>query len=169
MKQIARRALRQLPPVLIGTLVVVWLLLSQSIGIGSIVLGVVLALALAWASVTLRPLQPRLRRPLTAFGLLATVVLDVVRSNFAVARIVLGLVRGREVRAGFLDIPLDLRDPHGLAALAAIITSTPGTVWVDLAPDGKTLTLHVLDLQDEAALTLRIKTRYEQPLMRIFE
>ena len=96
-------------------------------------------------------------------------MLDIVRSNFAVARIVLGLVRGREVRAGFLDIPLDLRDPHGLAALAAIITSTPGTVWVDLTPDGKTLTLHVLDLQDEAELILRIKTRYEQPLMRIFE
>ena len=121
------------------------------------------------ASVALRPLRPHLHRPLAAFGLLATVVLDIVRSNFAVARVVLGLVRGREVRAGFLDIPLDLRDPHGLAGLAAIITSTPGTVWVDLTPDGKTLTLHVLDLQDKAELTLWIKTRYEQPLMRIFE
>ena len=92
-----------------------------------------------------------------------------MRSNFAVARIVLGLVRGREVRSGFVDIPLDLRDPHGLAVLAGIITSTPGTVWADLAPDGKTLTLHVLDLQDEAEWILWIKTRYEQPLMRIFE
>jgi multicomponent K+:H+ antiporter subunit E len=168
-KQITRRALRQLPPVLIGNLVVMWLLLSQSIAVGSIVLGILLALALAWASVTLRPLRPRLQRPLAAFGLLATVVLDIVRSNFAVARIVLGLVRGREVRAGFLDVPLDLRDPHGLAGLAAIITSTPGTVWADLSPDGKRLTLHVLDLRDEAELTLWIKTRYEQPLMRIFE
>jgi multicomponent K+:H+ antiporter subunit E len=146
-----------------------WLLLSQSIGIGSIVLGVLLAVALAWGSVTLRPLRPRLHRPLAAFGLLATVVLDIVRSNFAVARIVLGLVRGREVRAGFLEIPLDLRDPHGLAGLAAIITSTPGTIWVDLTPDSKTLTLHVLDLRDEAELIRAIKTRYEQPLMRIFE
>ncbi len=169
MKQIAGRPMGRLPPVLTGTLVVMWLLLSQSISIGSIVLGVVLALALARASAALRPLHPRLRRPLVAFGLFATVMLDIVHSNFAVARIVLGLVRGREVRAGFLHIPLDLRDPHGLAALAAIITSTPGTVWVDLTPDGKTLTLHVLDLQDKAELSLRIKTRYEQPLMRIFE
>jgi multicomponent K+:H+ antiporter subunit E len=137
--------------------------------LGSIVFGVVLALALAWASVTLRPLRPRMRRPFAAFGLLATVVLDIVRSNFAVARVVLGLVRGREVRAGFVDIPLDLRDPHGLASLAAIITSTPGTVWADLTPDGKTLTLHVLDLRDEAEWIRWIKTRYEQPLMRIFE
>ena len=169
MRQIAKRALRQLPPVLIGTLVIMWLLLSQSIDVGSIALGAVLALALAWASVKLRPLRPRLHRPLAAVGLLVNVVLDIVHANFAVARIVLGLVRGREVRAGFLDIPLDLRDPHGLAGLAAIITSTPGTVWVNLSPDGKTLTLHVLDLQDEAELTQWIKTRYERPLMRIFE
>lgn len=169
MKQIAKRALGQLPPVLLGGLVVVWLLLSQAIDVGSVAVGIVLAVALAWASATLRPLRPRLRRPLAAFGLLATVVLDIVRSNFAVARIVLGLVRDRETSAGFLDVPLDLKDPHGLAALAAIITSTPGTVWVGLAPDGRTLTLHVLDLRDADALTRSIKTRYEQPLMRIFE
>jgi multicomponent K+:H+ antiporter subunit E len=169
MKQVATRALRQLPPVLIGGLVIVWLLLSQSIGAGAIVLGIVLALAIAWASVTLRPLRPRLHRPVAAFGLVMTVVLDIVRSNFAVARIVLGLVRDRPVVAGFVDIPLDLTDPHGLAGLAAIITSTPGTVWAGLAPDGKTLTLHVLDLRDPDALRQWIKTRYEQPLMRIFE
>jgi multicomponent K+:H+ antiporter subunit E len=167
-KQIAPRALRQLPPVLIVSLVVMWLLLSPSLGFGTVVLGIVLALALAWASVTLRPLRPRLRRPLAVLGLFVTVVLDVVRSNFAVARIVLGLA-GPEVRSGFVDIPLDLGDPHGLAGLAAIITATPGTVWIGLAPDGKTLTLHVLDLGDEAALRQWIKTRYEQPLMRIFE
>jgi multicomponent K+:H+ antiporter subunit E len=165
-KQQARRAL---PPVLTASLVIMWLLLSQSLGGASIVLGVLLALALAWGIATLRPLRPHVHRPLAAFALLATVLLDIVRSNFAVARIVLGLVRGREVRAGFLDIPLDLRDPHGLAGLAAIITSTPGTIWVDLTPDGTTLTLHVLDLRDEAELIRSIKTRYEQPLMRIFE
>ena len=30
-----------------------------------------------------------------------------------------------------MNIPLDLRDPYGLAALACIITSTPGTLWVN--------------------------------------
>ena len=48
-----------------------------------------------------------------------------------------------------MQIPLDLQDAHGLAVLACIVTSTPGTVWVGLSPDGATLTLHVLDLDDE--------------------
>jgi multicomponent K+:H+ antiporter subunit E len=169
MRQVATRAFRRLPPALIGGLVIIWLLLSQSIGVGSIVLGIVLAVALAWAGATLRPVRPRLRRPLAAFGLLATVMLDVLRSNFAVARIVVGLVRDRQVTSGFLDVPLDLRDPHALTALAAIITSTPGTVWVGLSADGGTLRLHVLDLRDPDEWIHAIKTRYEQPLMRIFE
>jgi len=91
-----------------------------------------------------------------------------VRSNVAVARIVLGLA-GREIRSGFVEIPLDLQDDHGLAALACIVTSTPGTAWAGLSPDRTTLTLHVLDLEDEGHLIHTIKQRYEQPLMRIFQ
>ncbi|HEX9772068.1 MAG TPA: Na+/H+ antiporter subunit E, partial [Steroidobacteraceae bacterium] len=90
-------------------------------------------------------------------------------SNIGVGRIILGLVRERQVRSGFLAIPLDLRDPHGLAVLAMILTSTPGTIWVDLSPDGGTLTLHILDLRDEAEWIRTIKHRYERPLMEIFE
>ncbi|HEX6398123.1 MAG TPA: Na+/H+ antiporter subunit E, partial [Steroidobacteraceae bacterium] len=93
---------------------------------------------------------------------------DIVVSNLQVAQIVLGLHRG-VLRSGFLQVPLELRDPHGLAALSAIVTSTPGTVWAGLSADGATLTLHVLDLQDEAGLVHTVKQRYEQPLMRIFQ
>ena len=162
-------ASRKLPPVLIVALTAMWLLLNQSTAPGQILLGLALALLLAWASSTLRPLQPRLGRVHAAVGLLLVVLRDIVRSNIGVARIVLGLVRDREVRSGFLEIPLELRDPHGLAALAAIITSTPGTVWVDLAPDGSRLTLHILDLKDESIWIDTIKNRYERPLRRIFE
>jgi multicomponent K+:H+ antiporter subunit E len=97
------------------------------------------------------------------------VLADILRSNLAVARIVLGLTGGRDIRSGFIDVPLQLRDPHGLAVLAAIVTSTPGTVWSDLSADGEKLTLHVLDLRDEAALIATIKQRYERLLMEVFE
>ena len=62
-----------------------------------------------------------------------------------------------------------MRDAHGLAMLAAILTATPGTVWVDLSADGSMLTVHLLDLKDEAAWIRWIKERYERRLMRIFE
>jgi multicomponent K+:H+ antiporter subunit E len=169
LKRVAQRAAKHVPPVLTITLVAMWLLLNQTLAFGQVALGAVLALALVYASATLRPLQPRLRRPYLAAGLLLLVLKDIVQSNIDVARIVLGLVRNREVRSGFVVIPLDIRDPHGLAVLAAIVTSTPGTVWVDLANDSSALTLHVLDLQDEKKLIDWIKGRYERRLMRIFE
>lgn len=169
MKRVALRAAKRVPLALTLTLIAMWLLLNQSLALGQIALGVVLAVALVYASATLRPLQPRLRRAYLAVGLLLLVLSDIVRSNIGVARIVLGLVRGRKVRSGFVAIPLDMRDPHGLAVLAAIVTSTPGTVWVNLAADGSVLTLHVLDLGDENELIDWIKGRYEQRLMRMFE
>ncbi len=157
------------PIALTIVLTVMWLLLNQTLALGHIVLGAVLAMALSWAARRLRPLQPRLDCLHLVPLLLVRVLRDIVRSNIAVARIVLGLVRDREVRSGFVDIPLDMRDPHALAVLAGIVTSTPGTVWVDLAHDHSRVTLHVLDLRDDEEWISWIKERYETLLMRIFE
>jgi len=161
--------MKQLPPVLAVALVAMWLLLNDTLAPVDIVLGSVLAVAVVYAFRSVRPLRPRLRRPLSAIRLMFVVLFDIVRSNIGVGRIILGLVRERQVRSGFLAIPLDLRDPHGLAVLAMILTSTPGTIWVDLSPDGGTLTLHILDLRDEAEWIRTIKHRYERPLTEIFE
>lgn len=163
------RAARRLTWRLIAWLAFLWLLLNQTLAPAQVLLGVAAAAALSWAFSALRPLRPTIHNPHVIVALLFTVLADVVRSNFAVARIVLGLVRDRKVRSGFLDIPLELRDPHGLAGLTMIVTATPGTVWVDLAPDASRLTLHILDLEDEDASIRWIKDRYEKPLMRIFE
>ena len=160
---------RRWPPVLVASLLALWLLLNQSLSLGHVALGLVLALAVAWASALLRPLQPKLRRGWLAGVLLALVLRDIVRSNFNVARIVLGLVRDRKVHSGFLKVPLTLQDPHGLAVLAGIVTSTPGTVWVDHDVATNTLTLHVLDLRDENAWIAWIKEPYERLLREIFE
>jgi multicomponent K+:H+ antiporter subunit E len=160
---------RRLPPLLVAGLIVMWLLLSQTWSLGQLVLGVALAAALAYASASLRPLQPRLRRLHLGAKLAAVVLGDIVKSNVAVARIVLGLTGNREVRSAFVEIPLELRDPHGLAVLAAILTATPGTVWVDLDQSSYTLTVHVLDLKNEQAWIDWIKNRYERTLRRIFE
>jgi multicomponent K+:H+ antiporter subunit E len=158
---------RKFSPLLALLLAALWLLLNQSAGPGDLVLGLVLGSMLAWAASALRPLQARVRRWDLAVRLAITVLHDIVRSNVAVAGIVLGLAARN--RPGFLHVPLELRDPHGLAALAIIITATPGTVWVGVSTGGETLTLHVLDLENEARWVRFIKERYEQPLLRIFE
>ena len=105
----------------------------------------------------------RLRRPLAVLRLTTFVFADIVRSNVAVARIILGLRP-----SDFVDIPLELRDPYGLATLACTITSTPGTLWVNFNEASGTLTIHVLDLVDETEWVRTIKGRYERLLLEIF-
>jgi multicomponent K+:H+ antiporter subunit E len=85
-----------------------------------------------------------------------------------VARIVLN-PRHRGQTSGFLDIPLELRHPAGLAVLACIITATPGTAWARYDSARSVLTLHILDLIDEEAWIRTIKGRYERRLQEIFE
>jgi multicomponent K+:H+ antiporter subunit E len=160
---------RRVPPVFAIVLLLMWLLLNSTLSVGHIVLGAIVSVAVLVAAYPLRPLQPKMRNGSVLLKLLADVFVDVLRSNIGVARVVLGFTGGRKVHSGFIDIPLDMRDPHGLATLAMIITCTPGTVWVEHSQEKSALTIHVLDLLDESVWVHKIKTRYEQPLMRVFE
>ena len=66
-------------------------------------------------------------------------------------------------------IPLDLRDPNGLAVLAMIVCITPGTAWAEISRDRSMLMLHVLEVDDAAKIAAHVKSAYERPLMEIFE
>ena len=159
---------RLLPfPIVSASLLVLWLLLNQTLSPGHILLGGVVALVGGWALAALEPPKARPRRLATAFRLAALVLFDIIRSNIAVARIILGLERRRR-NSGFVEIPIELRDPYALATLACIITSTPGTLWVDFNAASGTLTIHVLDLIDKAEWVRTIKGRYERLLLEIF-
>ncbi|RJG41501.1 Na+/H+ antiporter subunit E [Mesorhizobium sp. DCY119] len=159
---------RLLPyPLLATSLLVMWILLN-GLSTGHIVLGAIIGIAASWAMTALQPAKPRLRRWGLIPALFITVMGDIVRSNIAVAGIVLRGRRGQRT-SGFVTIPLELRDPTGLAVLACIITSTPGTAWVEYRSATGVLLLHVLDLAEEQEWIDLIKGRYERPLMEIFE
>lgn len=154
-------------PLLSAALFVMWLLLNQ-VTVGHVVLGGIVALAASLAMKALQPAKPRLRRWDQIPVLVAIVLVDILKSNIAVAGLILrGRRRGKT--AGFLAIPLELRDRTGLAVLACIITSTPGTAWVDYHSGKSELLIHVLDLTDPQGLTEQIKQSYERRLMEIFE
>jgi multicomponent K+:H+ antiporter subunit E len=158
---------RLLPfPIASVSLLVLWLLLNQSLSLGHILLGGAVALVAGWGLSALDPPRARPRRLGVLFRLAVLVVADIVRSNVAVALIILGFERRRT--SGFVEIALELRDPYGLAMLACIITSTPGTLWVDFNEASGTLTIHVLDLVDKTEWVRTIKGRYERLLLEIF-
>ena len=159
---------RWLPyPLLTLALFAMWLLLTQSFSPGQALLGAVVVLLAVRGIAALRPEPTRIRSWRAVLRLTGIVAVDIVRSNFAVARIVL-FPRAKMV-SSFVRLPVDLTDRHGLTVLALVITATPGTCWVQFDRSSGILLVHVLDLVDEEAWIRLIKDRYESLLMEIFE
>ncbi|WP_208279427.1 Na+/H+ antiporter subunit E [Massilia oculi] len=154
-------------------LCVLWLLLNQTLYPGHILLGALLGIAGPILTRHLNPLgYPRLRKPIVALRLLGFASVEVVRSCLNVSKVIL-FADYANLNSQFIRVPLDMRDPYGLAALSCLINMTPGTVWTELQPRGDSgnheLVLHVFDLHDAAWWVDTIKTRYEQPLIQIFD
>lgn len=147
---------------------VVWVLLSNDYSAATLISGLLLAILLPLAAKWLRPLRAYPRHAWTACRLLGRVFYDIVESNINATKVILGSEDKRQ-NSAFMDIALDMRDPHGLAMLLCIITANPGTVWAGLNADGSILTLHVLDLHDREMWIHIIKDRYETLLMEIYE
>jgi len=142
-------------------------MLNESVSVGNLLLATVFALAIPWLTAAFRPDKLRIRAWPAVLRLAATVLYDIAKSNVEVARRVLG--DESRLRPRFVWVPLRLRDPHAIVALAGIITLTPGTVSSELSEDRRHLLVHTLHCEDEAALMADTQSRYENPLREIFE
>lgn len=157
---------RWLPsPWLSAGLWALWLVLNDTLEPAHLLLGAALGLVVPWLVAPLKPAGPRVRRPLVLVRLVLRVGRDVVVTGLQVAR---GVLRPGTPHAAFVRVPLELRDPHALAALAMITSVVPGTVWSELAPDASSLLLHVFEPADEADFIAHFKRDYERPLLEIF-
>lgn len=156
-------------PLLSLALLALWLLLNNAaLGLGQWLLGAFLGVLVPLLTHALRPTPVRFRRPWVALRLFMQVGYDVIVWNWRVLRGTLASGE-RMPRGGFVVVPLDMRDPNGLAVLAAIMCVIPGTIWSELALDRSALLVHMFDMDDVAAEIALIKRRYERPLMEIFE
>lgn len=155
-------------PVLTLALLIMWLLLQQSMGLGHIILGGAIATFASLAMAALQPPKAKLRNPHKIVSLFVLVTIDVLRSNLAVIQIIITGAQKRD-SSDFLEMPLELTDRYGLALLACIITATPGSAWLEYDPVRKTVLIHVLDLLDKEEWIKTIKVRYERRLLEIFQ
>jgi multicomponent K+:H+ antiporter subunit E len=157
---------RLLPyPLMWLALFAMWLILNVSIAPGHLLLGAVIATLACLAVHRLEPPKSHIRRVGVVLELIAYVLHDILRSNIAVIGLTLS---GRQPRSRFVNVPLELKDPNGLAILSVIVTATPGSAWVHYDSMGSRVIIHVLDTDDEAAWNATLKRTYEKRLMEIF-
>ena len=159
-----RRILPSIPMSI--TVFVFGMLLSDHHSAGQVALALLLALLIPQVARHLEREFARIGTLRPIPKLVLSVLYDIVRSNIHVARLVLG--KESALQPGWVWVPLDLTNIHGITALASVITLTPGTVSAELSDDRRYLLIHALDLQDPQALIDEIKTRYEAPLKELF-
>ncbi|MDO5657490.1 MAG: Na+/H+ antiporter subunit E [Paracoccus sp. (in: a-proteobacteria)] len=155
-------------PVLAACLVLMWLLLTR-FSLGNLILGTGIAVVASYLMSHLQMPTVRLRNWGKIIRLALIVGVDIIRSNIAVAKVILAGPNSPDTKAGFMEVQLRIRDRHAIALLAIILTATPGTAWVEFDPNSGRLMLHVLDLVDPEEWQELIKNRYEAMLMEIFE
>lgn len=155
-------------PVMFFALLAMWLILT-AFTLGHLILGSIIACGASWVVSLLRPKKVVIHSWPAAIKLFFVVGYDILKSNIAVSGIILQGPANRHRPPGFIRIMLRLRDRNGLAALAMIVTATPGTAWIEHDPEEGWLLLHILDLREEDDWQKLIGNRYETLLMEIFE
>ncbi len=157
---------RLLPYPFVSTLVTVsWLMLNHSLDPFDIVVAVILGLII-----------PKLVQPFIihtpeiqwakAAALFLVVLKDIILSNLRVAKQVLGPID--QLHPKWYRVPLDTDDDYVNTLLAMIITTTPGTVTAGIDQERGDILVHALSCDDTEADIIDIKTRYEAPLIEIF-
>jgi multicomponent Na+:H+ antiporter subunit E len=79
------------------------------------------------------------------------------------------LTPAHTMRPAVVAVPLDVTRPAAVTLLANLITLTPGTLSLDVAPDGQTLYVHAMHVQDAATFRQEIKEGFERYVKEIFE
>ncbi len=158
---------RLLPSPLISlAIIVIWLLLN-GVSAGHAVLALLLAVIIPQITQRIMPEKPHIRAPGQIIRLAVIVLYDIVKANIDVALRILG--PESRIKPGYIWIPLDIQSPYGIVSLAGIITMTPGTLSADVSEDHRWLLVHCFHLENSQATIAEIKTRYEKPLMEIYQ
>ncbi|KGM07494.1 Na(+) H(+) antiporter subunit E [Methylophaga thiooxydans] len=153
-------------PLLSVALWLIWLLLNNTVALGHVVLGALLAIFIPWFSAGFWQEKVTIRRPWLLVKYVFVVIYQILVANMMVARLI--LTNQEKLHPGFLSVPLELTSPLAISLLANTISLTPGTVSCDLSEDQKSLLIHALHIEDADAIITEIKQLFEKPLKEIF-
>lgn len=153
-------------PLLSIILIFSWLILMHSLAFVHLLSAATLGIVLP--KITQFFIQPAEEKVnwLAAFKLFWVVIYDIIIANIQVSKLILG--PHDRLHPKWIRVPLETNHPKINTLLALIVTTTPGTVSAGLDDERGDMLVHALDSLDPNSLIDEIKTRYEQPLMRIF-
>ncbi|MEM7496466.1 MAG: Na+/H+ antiporter subunit E [Pseudomonadota bacterium] len=145
-------------------LAVVWGALAADYSITSLGIGFVLGFAALWVVRGLFPDDGYFLRLPRLVKLAAIFLRELVFSSLRVARDVLSF--RPDARPGIIAVPLRARTETEVLIVSSLVTLTPGTLSLDLSPDGETLYVHAMFLDEPDEMRAEIRDTLETPVLK---
>lgn len=152
----------------------VWAALQGSFGVGTLLLGVLFSAAILYVSHPLFNPEERglftegrpLRRAWRILVLLLVFLREVVLSALQVAGFV--LQPSLSIKPAVIEYPLNVQTEREITTLANMISLTPGTLSMDVAPDRSAIYLHAITVssRDGQEVIDEIKRTLEKHVSR---
>jgi len=147
-------------------LALAWCLLHDEISLRQFVIGFLVGLlAMLFFPRSFHQERRYFRKAALSVRLVLFFVKELLIANWTVVRQVLALKLA--IRPGIVAYPLSLQNDVLITLLANMITLTPGTLSVEVAPDRQFLFIHFLDVDDVEEEIRIIKAGFERYLLLI--
>jgi multicomponent Na+:H+ antiporter subunit E len=146
-------------------LALLWAALAGSVDTAHLAVGFVVGYAGLWLARPVLGETRYFRKVVDVLSFLGFFVWELVLSNLRVAWDVLTPRSSR--RPGVIAVPLEDASDAEVTVLANLVTLTPGSLSLDVAPDRSCLYVHAMFVDDPESLRSEIKEGFERRVLEV--
>lgn len=106
-----------------------------------------------------------LLRVFALLKLIFILVSELFHSSFLVLKQILS--PALDIKPGIFTYEHSMRGDYELTALALLLTLTPGSVVMEVSPDGKTFFIHAMDMETSRDAVLKSIQVFEKAIMEV--
>ncbi len=143
----------------------IWMFLQNSWTFITFFVGYLIGLGLLFLLRRFLPGQFYFRKGIAILALFFLFLRELILSSMAVIKQV--IKPKLDIRPGIFAYPTELRSDWEITTLACLITLTPGTLALEVSPEGNILYIHAMDIEDSKEVVLQIKNTFEKAIMEV--
>lgn len=143
----------------------VWMFLNDRWDAGSFTVGYLIGLGLLYIFRRFLHYPFYFSKVVATVKLLLLFLKELILSSKSVIQLMTR--RNMDFRPGIFALPTQLKSDLEITLLANLITLTPGTLTLEVSPEGNVLYIHAMDIPDTEDIIRQIHDSFEKAIMEV--
>lgn len=143
----------------------IWVALTGSLFFANFIFGFILGFFILWLMTRDDQEKRYFSRVPKIIGFFLYFLYEMIKANMQVAFDV--ITPKFFMQPGIIEYPMDAETDFEINMLAAVIALTPGTLFMDVSKDRKSIYIHVMYLKDKEKFIRQFKNGSERRLLEI--